>query len=129
MKRLLMALLLSGCVSSPPVATPKTKSVPMACRPEAIIIQHEFEKAGIKSLIISYQTARLGEVVRGHTIISYMFPPGKNQLNAWDSYSGNQPLKGVYYGDAWNTADKHLAKTTTVQGEYLERAFIDDDQP
>lgn len=122
--------LLTSCVHKPPVATPKgTSNIRMACRPEAIIIQHNFEQAGIKSLIVSYQTARLGKVVRGHTIISYMFPQGKNQLNAWDSFSGSFKIPNTYYGDAWNTADKHLSRTSTVPGEYLKEAFIDDDLP
>lgn len=55
-----------------------------ACVPTAIIFKQSLKKYNIWSEVFRYEWKDNGKL-RGHAMVAYMYPPGKNQLWTYDN--------------------------------------------
>lgn len=79
---ILAAVVLAGCTTTPPIDLPPwVGKYGNACLPEAIAMSEGLKKSGIQAKVLSIHTDKWG-----HAVCVYMYPPGHNQLWAWDSY-------------------------------------------
>jgi hypothetical protein len=87
MKYTLLALLLflTACVSTPKNPEAWMEKEINACLPTAIIFKQALRKYDVWAEVFKYswkdsETGRL----RGHAMVAYLYPPGKNQLWSYD---------------------------------------------
>lgn len=89
-----------------------------ACLPEAIAMSQSLKKHGIESRVLGIYTPQWG-----HAVCTYLYPPGKNQLWAWDSHWKSLRLR------AWANDPDSLARAwlaATHPGTPLKHAqFLD----
>jgi hypothetical protein len=94
------ALFLSGCAVNPPAEAPdwigKYKN---ACLPEAIAMTQGLKAIGIDAKVLTLYTDNWG-----HAVCVYMYPPGKNQMWAWDSYWKSLRMR------AWSNDPRSIAR-------------------
>lgn len=73
-----------------------------ACLPTAIIFKQSLNKYGVWSEVFRYswkdfETGR----IRGHAMVAYLYPPGKNQLftydseGSWRTYAYTNDVRGI----------------------------------
>jgi hypothetical protein len=99
----LIFLLLSSCSTLPPTKEPDIKNrFNKDCVPQAIEMAQSLRKYDIEAKVLNmkWQDMKLG-----HAVCVYMYPPGKNQLWAWDENWASIRLK-AYYNDPKGIADK-----------------------
>ena len=96
----LACLLLAAC-ALPPAPEPEFAGrYGNACLPEAIAMSQSLRKHGIESRVLGIYTAEWG-----HAVCTYLYPPGKNQLWAWDSTWKSLRLR------AWTNDADSIART------------------
>jgi hypothetical protein len=115
---LLAALCLAAC-ALPPAPEPEFAGrYGNACLPEAIAMSQSLKKHGIESRVLGIYTDKWG-----HAVCTYLYPPGKNQLWAWDSYWKSLRLR------AWTSDADSIARAwlmSTHPGTPLNHAqFLD----
>ena len=112
-------LLLAACATRPPAPEPEfAMRYGNACLPEAIAMAQSLRAHGITAKVLGIYTPKWG-----HAVCVYMYPPGKNQLWAWDSYWKSLRVR-AWADDADSTARAWL--THTHPGTPLTRAeFLD----
>lgn len=123
---ILAALLLSACAHHhpPAEAAPSWAGLQRkACLPEAIAMRQRLTERGIQARVLTYYTPS-----RGHAICAYLYPPGANQLWAWDSAYGSIRIR-AWWADPYSIARTwllHVERST----ETLTRAeFLDAPSP
>ena len=83
---LILFLILTGCQTTPINPEFWMEKEVNACLPTAIIFKQSLNKYGVWSEVFRYswkdrETGKL----RGHAMVAYLYPPGKNQLFTYDS--------------------------------------------
>lgn len=74
-----------------------------ACLPTAIIFKQSLKKYGIWSEVFRYSWKDLGtEKIKGHAMVAYLYPPGKNQLFTYDALGSWRTL--AYTNDVQSIA-------------------------
>lgn len=116
---LLVALLLAGCVTTPPAPVPGIATkYSNACLPEAIQMAQSLKEHGIQAKVLRIETTTWG-----HAVAAYLYPTGANQLWVWDSYWGSLRVRS-YWHDATGTARAWLAATrhnqSLVRADWVE---------
>jgi len=86
MKYLLLCLFLVACETTPTNPEFWMEKEINACLPTAIIFKQSLRKYDIWSEVFKYswkdsETGRL----KGHAMVAYLYPPGKNQLWTYDA--------------------------------------------
>jgi hypothetical protein len=109
------AALLAACAVKPPAPEPEFASkYGNACLPEAASMAQSLRQHGITARVLGIYTPEWG-----HAVTTYLYPPGKNQLWAWDSTWKSLRLR-AWADDATSTARAWLANTHP--GTPLKRA-------
>lgn len=87
MKHLLIILsvFLTGCSTTPTNPEFWMEREINACLPTAIIFKQSLRKYDIWSEVFSYSWVDKDKKLRGHAMVAYLYPPGKNQLWTYDS--------------------------------------------
>jgi hypothetical protein len=109
MTRALLAaalLTLAACAVKPPAPEPEfAAKYGNDCLPEAAVMAQSLRKHGISARVLGIYTAQWG-----HAVCTYLYPPGQNQLWAWDSYWKSLRLR-AWTSDADSIAQNWLAHT------------------
>lgn len=84
---ILLSLLLGGCVVTPTNPEFWMEKEINACLPTAIIFKQSLKKYNIWSEVFRYEWKENNKL-RGHAMVAYLYPPGKNQLWTYD-YQGS----------------------------------------
>jgi len=83
-----------------------------ACLPTAIIFKQSLNKYGIWSEVFRYswKDSQSGKI-KGHAMVAYLYPPGKNQLWTYDA-------KGSYRTYAYTNNVQSIAQYAhTLRGD------------
>ena len=82
---LLFILLLVACESTPKNPEAWIEREINSCLPTAIIFKQALNKYGVWSEVFTYRwkDSETGKS-RGHAMVAYLYPPGKNQLWSYD---------------------------------------------
>ncbi len=111
-------LLLSGCSTVPPVATPPwVGRFDNACLPEAIVMTKGLQDSGVRAKVLRIKTAKWG-----HAVCVYLYPSAQNRLWVWDSYWKSLNLN-AWYSDPSSVARSWLRYTCQeplVSAEYIQ---------
>lgn len=82
---LIVLLLIVGCETTPKNPEAWMEQEINSCLPTAIVFKQALNKYGVWSEVFSYRwfdsETRLP---RGHAMVAYLYPPGKNQLWTYD---------------------------------------------
>lgn len=83
---ILITVLLTACQTTPTNPEFWMEREINACLPTAIIFKQSLNKYGIWSEVFRYswKDSETGKI-RGHAMVAYLYPPGKNQLFTYDS--------------------------------------------
>lgn len=73
-----------------------------ACLPTAIVFKQSLNKYGVWSEVFRYswKDAETGKI-KGHAMVAYLYPPGKNQLftydaaGSWRTYAYTNNVQGI----------------------------------
>lgn len=110
----LACLLLAAC-ALPPAPEPEFAGrYGNACLPEAIVMAQSLKRHGIESRVLGIYTPSWG-----HAVCTYLYPPGQNQLWAWDSHWKSLRIR------AWTDDPASIARNwlaSTHPGTPLARA-------
>lgn len=82
----LLSLLLVACETTPTNPEFWMEREVNACLPTAIIFKQSLRKYDVWSEVFRYswKDSQTGKI-RGHAMVAYLYPPGKNQLFTYDS--------------------------------------------
>jgi len=113
MKRLLiiLTLFLIACETTPTNPEFWMEREVNACLPTAIIFKQSLKKYGVWSEVFRYswKDSQTGKI-KGHAMVAYLYPPGKNQLFTYDSM-------GSYRTYAYTNNIQNIAQCAhTVRG-------------
>lgn len=81
--QILALLFLAGCQTTPTNPEFWMEKEINACLPTAIIFKQSLRKYDIWSEVFRYEWKE-GDRLRGHAMVAYLYPPGKNQLWTYD---------------------------------------------
>lgn len=116
---LAIVLLLASCATRPPVAeSPASGLYRNACLPEAAMMAQSLRAKSIPAKVLGLTTATWA-----HALCIYTYPPGQNQLWAWDERWKSLRLHAFFdnpsqIARAWMSATAH--PETLISAEYLE---------
>lgn len=82
---LIVFIFLTGCVTHPKNPEYWIEKEINACMPTAIIFKQSLRKYDIWSEVFRYSYKDKTGKFRGHAMVAYLYPPGKNQLWTYDS--------------------------------------------
>lgn len=82
---LILLLILTACETTPTNPEFWMEKEVNACLPTAIIFKQSLNKYGVWSEVFRYswKDSETGKL-RGHAMVAYLYPPGKNQLWTYD---------------------------------------------
>ena len=121
MKRILLLLVLSlsACQTKPPSPEPEFSGIfKNACLPEAIAMAQSLRKHGIQAKVLTIYAPNYG-----HAVTTYLYPPGQNQLWAWDSYWKSLRIH-AYTNNPESIAKNWLSKTNQLP--LTKASFLED---
>jgi hypothetical protein len=81
---LLMLLLLVGCETTPTNPEFWMEKEINSCLPTAIIFKQSLRKYDVWSEVFKYTWKDSTGIYKGHAMVAYLYPPGKNQLWTYD---------------------------------------------
>jgi len=83
---ILLSALLISCQTTPTNPEFWIEKEINACLPTAIIFKQSLNKYGVWSEVFRYswKDFKTGKI-KGHAMVAYLYPPGKNQLFTYDS--------------------------------------------
>jgi hypothetical protein len=83
---LLLNLFLISCETTPTNPEFWMENQINACLPTAIIFKQSLKKYGVWSEVFRYswKDSQTGKI-KGHAMVAYLYPPGKNQLFTYDA--------------------------------------------
>ena len=98
----LLLVLLTACQTTPTNPEFWMEKEINACLPTAIIFKQSLKKYDIWSEVFRYswKDSQTGKI-RGHAMVAYLYPPGKNQLwtydseGSWRTYAYTNNVKGI----------------------------------
>ena len=98
----LLLVLLTACQTTPTNPEFWMEKEINACLPTAIIFKQSLRKYDIWSEVFRYswKDSQTGKI-RGHAMVVYLYPPGKNQLwtydseGSWRTYAYTNNVKGI----------------------------------
>ena len=98
----LLLVLLTACQTTPTNPEFWMEKEINACLPTAIIFKQSLRKYDIWSEVFRYswKDSQTGKI-RGHAMVAYLYPPGKNQLwtydsgGSWRTYAYTNNVKGI----------------------------------
>lgn len=115
---LIFLLILTGCETTPTNPEFWMEQEVNACLPTAIIFKQSLRKYGVWSEVFRYswKDSQTGKI-RGHAMVAYLYPPGKNQLFTYDkmgswrtyAYTNNVQAIAQYAHTARGSSDKIFA--------------------
>lgn len=103
---LFLVLGLTGCATTPTNPEFWMEREINACLPTAIIFKQSLRKYDIWSEVFRYEWKEGGRL-RGHAMVAYMYPPGKNQLWTYDNM-------GSYRTFAYKSNVLQIAKNASI---------------
>jgi len=83
---LILTIFLLGCETTPNNPEMWMEREVNACLPTAIVFKQSLKKYGVWSEVFRYswRDAETGKI-KGHAMVAYLYPPGKNQLFTYDA--------------------------------------------
>ena len=115
-----VCIIFAGCATRPPAAeSPVSGLYRNACLPEAAMMAQGLREKGIPAKVLAIKTPQWG-----HALCIYTYPPGKNQLWAWDQNWKSLRLR-AFFSDAPGIARAWLiatnrGSTSITSAEFLE---------
>lgn len=99
---ILICLLIVSCETTPTNPEFWMEKEINACLPTAIIFKQSLNKYGVWSEVFRYSWKDSGTgKIRGHAMVAYLYPPGKNQLftydseGSWRTYAYTNDVRGI----------------------------------
>jgi hypothetical protein len=108
---LILTIFLLGCETTPNNPELWMEREVNACLPTAIVFKQSLKKYGVWSEVFRYswRDAETGKI-KGHAMVAYLYPPGKNQLFTYDAM-------GSYRTYAYTNNVQNIAQSAhTVRG-------------
>jgi hypothetical protein len=99
---LILTLFLVACETTPTNPEFWMESQVNACLPTAIVFKQSLHKYGVWSEVFRYswKDFKTGKL-RGHAMVAYLYPAGKNQLwtydseGSWRTYAYTNSVRGI----------------------------------
>ena len=113
---ILLALVLCGCETLPVNSEKWMERERNACLPTAIAFREGLKKYDVWAEVVSYwYVDSKTKKIKGHSIVAYMYPPGKNQLWTYD-------YEGSWRTRAWKDDPLMIARQAeSIRGRWDNR--------
>lgn len=120
---IVVCIFLCACQTTPPHPEQWMIEGQNSCLPTAIVYKQSLRKYDVWAKVFTYQfvDSRTGKMA-GHAMCAFLYPPGKNQLWAYDSY-GSTRIRAFTNNVADIAQKAHWARgltNTTYMGEWVD---------
>ena len=119
---LLALLLFTGCQTTPKNPEAEAEKQINACLPNAIIMSQALRRQDVwaRVLVVTWD---IKEKINGHAYTIYLYPPGQNQLWAYDRDWGSMRIR-AFKDDVYDVARK-ANQSRNIYWPLRKAEFID----